>query len=405
MQLTMRAMPAAPLMIDNDVRNLSGDRIGHGPLDRRGQPPPLLLSALLPSPARHVWPALQRYGEHSLPNCRRARAMTLETVQQRATQTGNAVRVPGTNELRFGTFVRRTLHSAQRSHLSAFAGNLAFRTLFACFPCLFTVFWLLEAVGGSRATQSAVRLASTALPKAAAQAVQQQFSGVTGDQARGALTAGVVLAALVAVWAITDAVGAAMEALTAMAEQRERRPVWQRYLTALLLGLGLAALLLGALVIAVFGSAIAYHLGQVTGTGPLLRWAWAIASWPTLVLAVLAACTLLYTFAPAERRSWRWVTTGSLLATLLWLLFTVAFAVYVNHFSAPTHTYGALAGVAVLMLYLYGTAVALLLGAEMNRVIDAHTDQPSAAAAGVRTSSDDEGASSRDDRFERRSGG
>jgi membrane protein len=122
----------------------------------------------------------------------------------------------------------------------------------------------------------------------------------------------------------------------------------------------------------VFGSSIAEWLGQRTGVGPLLQWGWTLANWPTLVLAVLAASGLLYAVAPARRQPLRWITAGSLLATPVWLLFTAAFAMYVNRFAAPTETYGALAGVAILMLHVYGTAVTLLLGAEMNRVLAEH---------------------------------
>jgi membrane protein len=103
--------------------------------------------------------------------------------------------------------------------------------------------------------------------------------------------------------------------------------------------------------------------------GGLWRWAWPLVSWPLLVLTVLGAHALVYAFGPAQRASRRWVTTGALVATLLWLGFTLAFSVYINRFAAPTHTYGALAGIAVLMLYLYGTAVVLLLGAVVDRLL------------------------------------
>jgi membrane protein len=292
-----------------------------------------------------------------------------DTVRQETLAVGNRVPVPAGHGLRVGDCVRQTLACSGRSRLPAFAGNLAYRTLFACFPGLFTLFWLLEAVGGQHAVQSAVGLSSTALPHAAAQAVQQQFAGTTGDQARGALTTGAVVAGLTTLWALAAALSAAMEGLNVICDLDEGRPAWQRYLVAAALGLGVSLLLLGALVLAVFGTAIARHLGQVTGWGGLLRWAWTLVSWPALVLAVLGAYALVYAFGPARPASRRWATRGALVATLLWLSFTLGFSVYINRLAAPTHTYGALAGIAVLMLYLYGTAVVLLLGAVIDRVL------------------------------------
>jgi len=301
--------------------------------------------------------------------------MATDALREQAIATGNSVALPAAAGLRFGDFVRRTLAGARRDQLAVFAGNLAFRMLFACFPCLFTLFWLLEAFGGTRAVQSAVRLLSTALPRTAGGAVQQQLTGTTADQARGALTLGTLVASVAAVWAVTSAFHSLMVALNTMYGLEETRPAWQRYLIAAALASASTALLAGAVVLAVFGAAITRHLGQLAGSRPLLYWAWTIASWPVLVVAVLLAFALVYTCAPARQPVFRWLTAGAVLATLLWLLFTIAFSVYINHFAAPTRTYGALAGIAVLMVYLYGTAFILLLGAEMNGVIAAHANR------------------------------
>jgi membrane protein len=299
---------------------------------------------------------------------------TTDGLSEQAVATGNAVALPAAAGLRLGDFVARTLASARRDRLSVFAGNLAFRLLFAFFPCLFTLFWLLEAFGGTPAVQNAVSLFSTALPTSAGDAVQQQFAGTTADQARGALTIGALVACAVAGWAITGAFRALMDALNTMYVLDECRPAWRRYLVALALATAVTVLFVGAVVLAVFGTAIARHLGQLTGSAAVLRWAWAIVSWPVLVLCVLLAFALVYMYAPAKQPVFRWVTTGSLFATLLWLLFTVAFSVYTNHFAAPTRTYGALAGIAILMLYVYGSAFILLLGAEMDGVIKSYAE-------------------------------
>jgi uncharacterized BrkB/YihY/UPF0761 family membrane protein len=175
-----------------------------------------------------------------------AMAPATDMLTAQAVAAGNTVPIPGTDGLRLGELLRRTHRCAQQERLPVFAGYVAYRTLFACFPCLFTLFWLVEAVGGQQAVQGVVGLCSTVLPAAAAQAVQQQFRGTTGDQASGALTAGAVLAGLVALWAVMLMMSALMEAFTSMYAVPEDRPLWQRTLVALALGWGVSILLVGA---------------------------------------------------------------------------------------------------------------------------------------------------------------
>jgi len=305
-------------------------------------------------------------------------ADTTRALADEAVAVGNRVPVPAAHGRRFGDTVRQTLDYARRARLPAYAGNLAYHTLFACIPGLFTLFWLLEAVGGGHAVQSALGLLGTALPHRAAQAIQAQLGGAGSAQARGAITGGAVLAGLTTLWALAEAVQAAMLGLNTVYELEERRPFLRRFLVALALGIGMGLLLLGALVVAVFGTAMTRHLGQASGIGLLWRWAWTVVSWPLLVLAALAAFALVYAFAPARPPVWRWARTGAIAATAFWLLFTLVFALYINRFAAPGETYGALAGIAVLMLYLYGTAVVLLLGAALDRVLEPEAGAPAA---------------------------
>src|SRR5579883_661150 len=115
-------------------------------------------------------------------------ADTTRALADEAVAVGNRVPVPAAHGRRFGDTVRQTLDYARRARLPAYAGNLAYHTLFACIPGLFTLFWLLEAVGGGHAVQSALGLLGTALPHRAAQAIQAQLGGAGSAQARGAIT-------------------------------------------------------------------------------------------------------------------------------------------------------------------------------------------------------------------------
>lgn len=297
---------------------------------------------------------------------------TPQRLARDAEAAGDRVEVPLADGLRFGQLVRAVAECANEDRMSSYARSIAFQVLFACFPCLFTLFWLSEAFGGRGAVNGAVELFTNALPKAAGTAVKQQFSGATGPQSEGALTLGAFVAVGASLWALTLAFRATMEAMNALHGRKERRPLWKRYLVAFLLSLAVSMLLVGSLFLLVFGSAIARHIGGATGFGPALRWASELATWPALVAAVTAAFALLYYFAPDGNEGFRWVARGTILAAAIWLLFTAGFSLYVNVFASPTQTYGALAGIAVLMLYVYGACFVMLIGAEINKVIEQH---------------------------------
>ena len=87
---------------------------------------------------------------------------------------------------------------------------------------------------------------------------------------------------------------------------------------------------------------------------------------------MLFAFALVYYFAPDVEQRFKWISPGSIAAVVLWLLFSLLFSFYVNNFGSYNKTYGALAGIAILMLYIYYTSYILLLGAEMNQVIEEH---------------------------------
>ena len=157
-----------------------------------------------------------------------------------------------------------------------------------------------------------------------------------------------------------------------MYEVEEDRPFWKKYGISIFISLAVIALLLVALGIVVFGSTVGGGLASAIGLGPIFQTVWSIAQWPILAFVVLFAFALIYYFAPAAQQRWRWISPGSILAFVFWLLFSLAFSFYVGTFGSYNQTYGSLAGVAILMLYVYYSAYIMLIGAEMNQVIEWH---------------------------------
>ena len=293
---------------------------------------------------------------------------------RKAEQAGNEVEVPLTRG-RLGTveLLKRTFKEASEDHLAAFAGNLTYKVFFALFPFFVFLLSLLGIFGATDLVNSFVDQIRPVLPQSATQFLEQQLLGIVRNSAESALTFGAVISILLALWGVSGAFRSIMEAMNVMYEVEEARPAWKMYGISVFLALGIAALLLSALGLVVFGIPLAEAIASnVPGLGSAFEWAWTIAQWPVLLAIVLFAFALIYYFAPDVEQRFKWVSPGSIIAVVLWLLFSLLFSLYVNNFSSYNETYGALAGIAILMLYIYYTAYILLLGAEMNQVIEEH---------------------------------
>ena len=308
---------------------------------------------------------------------------------RRAARVSNQVTVPMAWNLGLADFVRQTAARAAHNEVLAYAGNIAFRGLFALFPALLALLWLLNVLHAERFVGTLLVLSKTAMPDTASQPLEALLASASQEKVSGAVTVGALLSVILALWSLTGMTRAMMVGLNAIYGVDERRPFWKSTAIALALAVAVAALLLSALFLTVFGSALAQRVAETTGLGPGVRWAWEIVLWPVLVAIVLTACALLYSVGPDVEQRFRWVSPGALLATLLWLLFTVLYSLYVNRFASYEDVYGALAGIIVLMAYFYGAAVILLVGAEMNQVIEA--SHPTGKQQGERTPTDGEG--------------
>lgn len=290
----------------------------------------------------------------------------------KAERTGNQAEVPMTESLGAVDFIKKTFQEAGKDNLAAFAANLAYQGLFAIFPFMLFLLSLLGIFNATGLVNELLARASTAMPQESVALIQNQILGITQSRAKGAFTVGAVIAALIALWSVSGAFRAIMIAMDVMYGVEESRPLWKRFMISIVLSLAVTALLLTALVLIVFGSSIGGAIADIVGLGEVFRWTWNILQWPVLALLVLFSFALIYYFAPDVKQNWRWISPGSLIAFALWLLFSLLFSLYVNTFGSYNATYGALAGVAILMLYMYYSSFILLLGAEMNQVIEEH---------------------------------
>jgi membrane protein len=163
---------------------------------------------------------------------------------------------------------------------------------------------------------------------------------------------------------------AIIDALNHAYDVSEWRPWWKRRLLAVVLTLLLALFILVALVFVLVGPAVASQAAAWFRIEPAVAYVWRLVRWPVIVFCVVLGLDLVYHFAPNRPARWAWITPGSLVATVLWIASSVGFRFYVSNFGDYTATYGAIGGAIVAMLWFYVSGLAILVGAELNGVIE-----------------------------------
>ena len=293
-------------------------------------------------------------------------------ILKRAEQKGNQAQVPVAENLGLVQFFKLTFEEVSEDHVMAFAGNLTYKALFAIFPFFTFLLSLLGLFNATELVNTMLDRLSGALPEKATTFIENQLIPITQSQADSAFTIGAIISILLALWGISGAFRSVMEAMNVMYEVEEDRPFWKKYGISIFTSLAVIVLMLTAFAIVVFGSAFGGGLADAVGLGSVFQAVWSILQWPILACIVLFAFAVIYYFAPAAKQRWRWISPGSILAFVFWLIFSLLFSFYVSNFSSYNETYGSLAGVAILMLYIYYSAVIMLVGAEMNQVIEWH---------------------------------
>lgn len=256
----------------------------------------------------------------------------------------------------------RAWQQASSDNISILAGGVAFAGFLAIFPALIAALTIYGLVADpARARQQIADFAS-ALPQSTQDLVTDQLSAVATGSG-GALTAGLVISVLAALFSASGGVASLMTAVNLAYDENEERGFLELRGMALVLTLGAVVFTLITLALVAVLPAALDNLGLPAVADVFVQ----IGRWVLLVCLVIGALAILYRVAPDRQAPrFRWVSAGSLAAGLLWVLGSIVFSLYVNFFGDYNATYGALAGVIVLMLWFYLTAYIVLLGAEIN---------------------------------------
>ncbi|HEV8318112.1 MAG TPA: YihY/virulence factor BrkB family protein [Vicinamibacterales bacterium] len=277
---------------------------------------------------------------------------------------------------------KRALHEAfWKDNCLGLAAQLAYYFFFALFPALLFLIALASYFPLDTLIDDMFRLLGGFVPPEILSIITDQIKKISEGQQGGLLTIGV----LTALWSSSSAMTAAIDTLNRAYDVEEGRPWWKVRLTAILLTVGVALFILVSFALVVAGPTVAERLANVWGLGPAFEWTWKILQWPIVFALASIGIALIYYFAPDVKQDWIWLTPGSVFATLLWLLATLGFKFYVANMGKFTETYGAIGGVMVLMLWFYISGLVILIGAEMNAVIEhasPHGKDPGEKVAG-----------------------
>ena len=258
--------------------------------------------------------------------------------------------------------VKRAWAEHKADNMPIIGGGVAFFGFLSIFPGLIALLSLYGLVASPETVARQVEDISAQLPSAATEIIEDQLTAIVENSGR-ALTIGLVVSILAALWSASGGMGNLVTAVNLAYDEVETRNFVKLKALSLLLTLGAIVFVLVTFGLLAVVPAIldALPLGVVgTILGQVLRW--------VLLLAVFAgSLAVLYRIAPdRDAPRLRWVSLGSVFVTVVWALVSVAFSLYVDNFGSYDKTYGAIAGVIVLMLWLYLTCYLVLLGAEIN---------------------------------------
>jgi membrane protein len=273
-----------------------------------------------------------------------------------------------------------TAAKLKRDHVSILAAGVGFYFMLALFPLAIAGVSLYGLISDPDDVTAFVDGLSGATPESMVNLLEAQLSSIA-ESSNGSMSLAFAASVLLSLWSASKGARALIEALNVVFGEEEGRGF---------LRLRLVALVFTALFVLVLGAAVALVavlpavLADLGAAGSLVT----LVRWPLLALIAIVGLAVMYRYAPdRDAPSWRWVSAGAVVATVLWLLASGLFSLYARTFSSLNETYGSLTSVIVLLLWLYLTAFAILLGA----AVDVVSRQASAGSA-----RDEDAASTRD---------
>lgn len=273
--------------------------------------------------------------------------------------------IPASGWKDVGLRVKDELKADQVPLLSA---GVAFFFLLALFPALAATISVYGLVADPAQVTDQVGNLTEALPASASELITEQMEGIA--EGGGGVGFAFVAGLLAALWAASSGMKHLVASINAAYGEVETRKFLK--LRGLALALTVGAIVFGAVAVGVLAVLpVAVGSIDIGGFGQILV---QIGSLALLAVAFAAGLAILYRYTPdRDQPEWSWVTTGAVIATVVWIIASVGFSIYVSNFASYGETYGAIGAIIVLMLWLSITAFAIILGAEVNSELEAQT--------------------------------
>ena len=266
----------------------------------------------------------------------------------------------------------RTWNEIGEDHVSLIAAGVGFYALLALFPAIAAMISIWGLAFDPQQIEQQIAAISAFLP--------EQARAIVTDQARAVAAAGgglgitAVVGILFALYSASKGTKALIEGLNIIYDEEESRGFIKLNLVALGLTIGVIVALIVALGLIVVLPIVLQFLGLGALGSALIS----IARWPILFVFAMLVLAALYRLAPSRAPPrWRWVTPGAAVATLIWVLGSIAFSIYVQNFGNYNETYGSLGAVIILLMWLWLSAFVVLLGAELNSEMEHQTERDS----------------------------
>jgi membrane protein len=255
---------------------------------------------------------------------------------------------------------------AKRDNVTLLAAGVAFFSLLALVPALVALVSVYGLVADPSDVESQVEDALAAAPTEVRDLVVQQLSSITQDSG-GALGLAAVVSLVIALWSASSGVKNLIAAINVAYDEDESRGFVKLRSVSLAFTIGaIVFLVVSFVLIAVLPSVLAD-----TGLGTAGRVAAGALRWFVLLAGMLIALAVLYRYGPdREGAAWSWISPGAVVATLMWLAGSALFAFYTANFGKYNETYGSLGAIVVVMLWLFISALAVIIGAELNAVLE-----------------------------------
>ena len=278
---------------------------------------------------------------------------------------------PGWKDILWRSYV-----AMNANRLLAIAGGVAFFVLLAIFPAITALVSAYDLFFNAATITNHLSLMQDVVPDNVLGLVREQ--GERTASHGGTLSIGIIAGILVAFWSAMSGVKAVIDALNVIYEQREQRSFIKLNAMALIFTLGgFAGFLVVVAAVVVLPLALS-SVGLANATATLMR----VLRWPALFVILLVSLSVLYRYAPDRRTPrWQWVSIGSLIATVMWIIVTYLFSWFLANFANYNATYGSLGAVVGLMMWLWISTIVVLLGAELNAEIERQTARDSTVGA------------------------